>query len=108
MGPEGEDAEQFGINSMVGVLIISAVLLGISILLVVVRLVCHHIKARRGKAEEPDSKDEEAADKEGPDEKHAQKADQFAKKEDIQEIKMLLKDMQTTLDSHANTKCVSV
>merc|ERR1719161_310875 len=50
--PEGEDAEQFGIDSMVGVLIMSAVLLGTSIFLVIIRLICKQISARRCKVEE--------------------------------------------------------
>jgi hypothetical protein len=64
--PEGEDAEQFGIDSMVGVLIMSGFLLGLSILMVLMKLVCNQIKARRRKSEKESNEDgKEVADEEG-------------------------------------------
>lgn len=63
--PEGQDSEQFGIDSMVGVLIMSLSLLGFSIVLAILRIVFLKIKARRGKVEECNENTKEGANEEG-------------------------------------------
>lgn len=97
--PEGEDAEQFGIDSMVGVLIMSAVLLSTSIFLVIIKLICNQIRPRRGKVQDVEAFKGNGVFKEGADIEGGKSADIFANKEDIQEIKMLLQGVQTSLDA---------